>query len=405
MKKTTGRRSKARTWIRRIALGVGTLLVVLAISLLVIYLIARPALGQRPDGDRLVRAQQSPQWKGDSFTSGRESWMGDAFGTEPQPGSAPPPAVPVVRTDAAILRSAPTTGLRVTWFGHSSTLVQVDGINVLTDPFWSERATPIGGLGPERWYAPPIVLKDLPKIDAVVVSHDHYDHLDRPTIQALNRGATRFIVPLGVGAHLESWGVPAERIVELDWWGSVAVGKVRIHATPARHYSGRFVPRDDTSLWAGYAMIGPKNRVYYTGDTSYMPEMAEIGRRLGPFDLALTDSGQYNAAWPDVHLGPEQAVGLAEAVGAKTVMPVHWGLIRLASHTWPEPAERTLAAAACTSMKVVIPEPGRSIEPASHTRPNRWWPAMPWQTAAEAPIRSTQNGDGAARFELDPCKR
>lgn len=396
--------SRTRRWLRRLILAVVSLVAIVAVVIGVLYMLTRPSLGQTPEGARLERVRQSPQWDGESFYSGRDSWSPEDNPSEPVETASPPPAVAAVRTDPSVLRTAPATGLRVTWFGHSSTLVQVDGINVLTDPFWSERASPVPGIGPKRWYAPPIALADLPRIDAVVVSHDHYDHLDAPTIRALNREGVRFVVPLGVGAHLEDWGVPANRIVELDWWQSTEVRGVRIHATPARHYSGRVEFQGNDALWAGYALVGPRNRVYYTGDTSYMPEMAEIGRRLGPFDLVQTDSGQYNPGWPDVHLGPEQAVELAAAVGAKTVVPIHWGLIRLSHHAWPEPAERTLAAAACHDVRVVIPPPGFPIEPSNPPAISRWWPTLAWKTSNEAPVRSSQNGDGASRFEAVPCR-
>ena len=395
---------KRRRWVRRLFLATLSLVALLLVIVGVLYLLARPSLGRTPEGARLERVRQSPQWDGESFFSGRKSWSPESNPSKAADTAMPPPAVPVVRTDRDVLRTAPATGLRVTWFGHSSTLVQVDRVNVLTDPFWSERASPLQILGPKRWYAPPIALADLPRIDAVVVSHDHYDHLDAGTIRALNREGVRFVVPLGVAAHLEDWGVPAERIAELDWWQSTEVRGVQIHATPARHYSGRVEFQGNDALWAGYALIGPRNRVYYTGDTSYMPEMVEIGRRLGPFDLVLTDSGQYNPGWADVHLGPEQAVELAKAVGAKTMMPIHWGLIRLAHHSWTEPAERTLAAAACHGVIVVIPPPGQPIEPSSTRQLRRWWPQLPWMTAAESPVRSSQNGAGESRFEPTACR-
>ncbi|WP_318240497.1 MBL fold metallo-hydrolase [Luteimonas colneyensis] len=369
----------------------------------VVYMLASSSLGRTPEGARLERVKLSPQWDGESFFSGRASWSPESNPSEPSAAAAPPPSVAVVRTDPAVLETAPATGLRVTWFGHSSTLVQIDGINVLIDPFWSERASPVPGIGPRRWYAPPIALADLPKIDAVIVSHDHYDHMDAATLRALDREGIRFVVPLGAGAHLEDWAIPAGRIVELDWWQSTNVHGVRIHATPARHYSGRVEFRGNDALWVGYALVGPRNRVYYTGDTSYMPEMEEVGPRLGPFDVVLTDSGQYNPGWPDVHLGPEQAVELAAAVGAKAMMPIHWGLIRLAHHAWPEPAERTLVAAACHGVGVVIPPPGLPVEPAGNNPIQRWWPQIPWMTSTEAPVRSSRNGDGASRFQPRPC--
>jgi L-ascorbate metabolism protein UlaG (beta-lactamase superfamily) len=392
-----------RRWLRWLTVCVLTLVAILMVSAGLVYLLAKPSLGRLPEGARLARVQQSPQWDGGSFSSGRASWSPESSTSTPAATASPPPAVPVVRTDPAVLLRAPSTGLRVTWFGHSSTLVQIDGVNVLTDPFWSDRATPVAGIGPRRWYAPPIPLADLPRIDAVVISHDHYDHLDSGTIRALNRDGIRFVVPLGVGAHLEEWGVPGSRIAELDWWQSTELRGVLIHATPARHYSGRIEFKGNDSLWAGYALVGPRNRVYYTGDTSYMPEMVEIGRRLGPFDLVLTDSGQYNQGWPDVHLGPEQAVELAAAVGARSMVPIHWGLIRLAHHPWPEPAERTLAVASCHNVRVLIPPPGLPVEPALNPELARWWPQVRWATAREAPVRSSQDGDGSALFPPRPC--
>jgi L-ascorbate metabolism protein UlaG (beta-lactamase superfamily) len=396
---------KVRRWLRWSIRALVGLFVLLIFTIGALYLLARPSLGSTPKGERLERIKKSPHWNGEAFFSGRESWSPEETASKAATTSTPPPPVTVVRTNPQVLRTAPSTGLRMTWFGHSSTLVQVDGINVLTDPFWSDRPTPIAGIGPKRWYAPPIKLSELPPIDAVIISHDHYDHLDKQTILALNREGIRFIVGLGVGAHLEAWGIPTARIVELDWWESTSIQGVRIHATPARHYSGRLIPRHDVALWAGYAIVGPRNRVYYTGDTSFMPEMIAIGRRLGPFDLVLTDSGQYNPGWPDVHLGPEQAVELAAAVGAKTMVPVHWGLIRLAHHPWPEPAERTLAAAACRNLRVVIPPPGLPIEPAIAPGLKKWWPQMAWSTASELPIRSSQDGNGSSRFLPPPCRQ
>lgn len=391
-------------WVRRLLWAALAVITLLLITLAIAYALARPSLGRNPEGARLARVERSPQWDGESFSSGRRSWFPEGNRGESAATATPPPPVRVVRTDPKVLSSAPATGLRLTWFGHSSALVQIDGINVLTDPFWSQRTSPVPGVGPERWYAPPIEVGKLPRIDAVVVSHDHYDHLDAPTVRALNREGTRFIVPLGVGAHLEDWGVPASRISELDWWEFADVRGVRIHATPARHYSGRLEFQGNDTLWAGYALVGPRNRVYYTGDTSYMPEMVETGKRFGPFDLVLTDSGQYNPGWPDVHLGPEQAVELAAAVGAKTMVPVHWGLVRLAYHPWPEPAERTLAAAACHGVRVLIPRPGQPIEPAKPPKLDRWWARVSWSTAAQRPVRSSRDGSGSDLSETRACK-
>jgi L-ascorbate metabolism protein UlaG (beta-lactamase superfamily) len=230
----------------------------------------------------------------------------------------------------------------------------------------------------------------------VVISHDHYDHLDQQAITAM-RGErwerTMFVVPLGIGAHLAYWGVPEARIVELDWWQHTRVGDLEITCTPARHASGRMVIDNDSKLWSGWALRGARHRVYYSGDTGLFPAMRDIGARLGPFDLTLIESGQYGRGWPDWHLGPEQAVRAHRLVRGRVMLPVHWGKLVLAYHGWTEPIERVLAAAAVTGVSVLAPRPGQSVEPEAPPARERWWPHVPWKTAAEEPIASTQTGD------------
>jgi L-ascorbate metabolism protein UlaG (beta-lactamase superfamily) len=200
-----------------------------------------------------------------------------------------------------------------------------------------------------------------------------------------------FVVPLGVGAHLESWGVSAKQIVELDWWAETAVGALTLTATPARHFSGRsMVMADrDATLWAGWAIRGPEHRVYYSGDTAMFPDFAEIGRRLGPFDASLIEVGAYDALWADVHLGPEQAIDAHRLVRGGVLIPVHWGTFDLALHPWTEPVERLLVAASRTRAQVAIPRPGQTVVPAAKFPVARWWPRVPWRTAEIAPVVST----------------
>jgi L-ascorbate metabolism protein UlaG (beta-lactamase superfamily) len=279
-------------------------------------------------------------------------------------------------------------------------LLELDGRRVLVDPVWSERASPLGWVGPRRWFAPPIALTDLPAIDVVLISHDHYDHLDRATIAAMKGWPTTFVVPLGIGAHLASWGVPEARIVELDWWGRTRIGGTGAHdarpdgleivCTPARHASGRMLIDDDAKLWAGYAIIGPRHRVYDSGDTGLFPALREVGARLGPFDLTMIEVGQYNRAWPDWHLGPEQAVRAHQMVRGRVMLPVHWGAFALAYHGWTEPIERALVAADAAGVAVLAPRPGQAIEPAAPPPRARWWPDLPWNTGDRDPIVSTQ---------------
>ncbi len=315
-------------------------------------------------------------------------------GTENEYPKTPPP---VDTRKAADYASAPASGLRHTWIGHSSQLIEIDGQRVLFDPLWSMRASPFSFVGPTRFHRTPMPLDQLPKVDAVVISHDHYDHLDRRTIQKLQQlqgKHLRYIVPLGVGSHLRYWGIPAGQVVELDWWQETRVGALKLVATPARHFSGRSVVMADRNktLWAGWAIIGPRHRVFFSGDTSMFPGFAEIGRRLGPFDLTMIEVGAYNQLWADVHLGPEQAVEAHRMLRGKVMMPVHWGTFALAVHGWTEPIERVFAAAKAKNVTVFAPRPGQSFEPASLPAQDRWWPKLPWRTAEQDPVVSSGLG-------------
>lgn len=352
------------------------------------------AIGTVPKGERLERLRQSAQYRGDKFVDTLPRVEPDtvAAGMRWLKGvqhSQPEAPLPVVLRAASDFDAPPASGLRVTWFGHSSLLVELEGKRVLIDPVWGERCSPSSFLGPARFHPAPLPLEALPPLDAVVISHDHYDHLDYPSIKALQARPVRFFVPLGVGAHLAYWGVEPERIVELDWWQSSELAGLKLVATPARHFSGRGLGADVT-LWSGWALIGQHRRVYYSGDTAMFEGFAQIGERLGPFDAALIEVGAYDAMWADVHLGPEQAVQAHRSVRGGVLLPVHWGTFDLALHSWVEPAERVLAAAELAGVTVVTPRPGESLDPLAPPPPARWWPtAVPWKTAAEAPVVSS----------------
>ena len=380
-----------------------TLRAMLAIALLLavaggtVYATARGALGAAPGGARLARMQQSPQWRDGTFRNrlprvdAPMPRMLRAFlfgGSAHRVPDAPVP-VPVVPRDAASFTVGPVSGVRATWFGHSTLLLELEGRRLLIDPVWGERVSPVSYLGPARFFAPPMPLTALPGIDAVVISHDHYDHLDTPTIRALAALELRFIVPLGVGAHLEAWGVAAERITELDWWEATEVAGLTVTATPARHFSGRSLTDASRTLWAGWAFAGDTRRVYYSGDTALGEFLREIGERLGPFDLTMIEVGAYDAMWADVHLGPEQAVLAHRLVQGDVMLPVHWGQFDLALHGWTEPMERVLVEAERAGVRVAAPRPGESVEPAMWMPPERWWPQVPWATVREAPAYSS----------------
>ena len=382
----------SRRWPR--VLGWTVALVALAVAALVASM--RDAFGAAPEGERLARVERSPHYADGQFRNALPT-AEDGFSLDVMVeffagGSdhrQPDEAVPVASRTAADFAERPD-GLRVTWFGHSTLLVEVEGARVLVDPVWGDRASPSSWFGAPRFVAPPLALADLPDVDAVAISHDHYDHLDMVTVRALAGRVPRWLVPLGVGAHLEAWGVSPEAITELDWWGEAEVAGVTLTSTPARHFSGRFLTRDGT-LWTGWAVVGDSARVWYSGDTALTPEFAEVGRRLGPFDLTLVESGAYDAAWSDVHLGPEQAVAAHRLVQGGTgglLVPVHWGTFDLALHGWTEPAERVRQAAQAAGVAVAFPRPGESVTPDAYPD-EPWWPDLPWETAAQAPAVST----------------
>lgn len=314
--------------------------------------------------------------------------------------TVPREPIPTMKRSASELRSEPSSGLRITWLGHSTSLVEIDGRRFLIDPVWAKRASPLGWTGPRRFFEPPVALADLPRLDAVLISHDHYDHLDRRTVQHLAASGVPMIVPLRVGERLVRWGVPKDRISELDWWEGTSLGDVTITATPARHFSGRsaLMTDRDRSLWAGFAITGPAHRVYYAGDTGMFDGFDEIGRALGPFDAALIEVGAYHRLWADLHLGPEQAVAAFHSVRGGLMIPVHWATFDLAMHSWVEPVERLLAEATRTGARVAVPIPGQSVEPAEPPDVERWWPNLSWQTADEHPVVSSRGArDDALR--------
>lgn len=378
-----------RRWLRRL----GYVLVVLGVIAAVAAGLGWRAFGKAASGDRLTRMEASPRWAGGGFDNTlplyNDYWGMALAMLEGSDVASPTDPLPVVTPDPALFTEPPGSGLRITWLGHSTVLIELDGKRLLTDPVWGERTSPFSFAGPKRWYAPPIALSDLPPIDVVLISHDHYDHLDAPTIEQMRDWETRFVVPLGVGAHLEYWGLPAARITEVDWGDRVTIDALTIHCTEARHASGRHLFDQNATLWAGYALVGPRHRVFFSGDTGMFPELSDIGRELGPFDVTMVEVGAYHRAWPDWHMGPEQAVTAHRMLRGRVFLPIHWGLFDLALHGWTEPIERTMAAAAAQGVEVMSPRPGESVEPAS-AETARWWPEVSWETAAQHPIEATK---------------
>jgi L-ascorbate metabolism protein UlaG (beta-lactamase superfamily) len=290
------------------------------------------------------------------------------------------------RTDRSIYNEPPSSGLRVTWFGHSSSLIEIDGLRVLVDPVWDRRAAPFEWVGPERFFAPTIALEELPLLDAILISHDHYDHLGRRTVEHLSQlpalARTRWITGLGVGKVLRRFGVSSSQITELDWTQNVTVtgqesgAALTIHSVPSRHFSGRTLRDRFTTLWGSYVLEGSRHRVYYGADSGPWPGFEEIGAKYGPFDLTMLEIGAYDPAWASIHLGPDAAADAYAALGgperAGLLMPIHWGLFNLALHGWRQPMDRMTAVAAQRSLPLWSPLPGHPTEPAGPYLAT-WW--------------------------------
>lgn len=268
----------------------------------------------------------------------------------------------------------PADTVRVTWLGHSSNLLEIDGKRFLTDPLWYHRASPFTAIGPKRFFDNPIAINDLPAIDYILLSHDHYDHLDKRSILHLMAKGIRVITMLGVGKRLINWGADKSLVTELDWWQQTALddGFV-ITALPSRHFSGRWTADRFTTLWGSFAIKGPLHNVYFGADSGYYDGFKKIGDKIGPFDLTLLDSGAYNKEWESIHMGPENAVKAHLDLKGKLLMPVHWGTFNLAFHSWTEPVEHVIKAAEINHVPLLLPQPGETIDINNGPYNSKWW--------------------------------
>ena len=297
--------------------------------------------------------------------------------------------------------TAPDSGMRATWLGHSTVLLELDGARILTDPVWGPRASFSTLVGPKRFAPVPVELAQLPQLDAVIISHDHYDHLDYPTIRALAGSEVPFYTSLGVGAHLQAWGIPPHRIFELDWWEQAVLrgGDLVITAAPSQHFSGRGVLDRNKTFWSSFAVRTPHHSAFFSGDTGLTNAYEVIGTRLGPFDLIMLEIGAWHEAWGDIHLGPQAALKafhmLAAGAPQSSFLPVHWGTFNLALHAWNEPAETLVRLASQDETRLLMPRLGAAVQPTQTELVDTWWRDIPVVTRGWSGWRRSTSSAGS----------
>ncbi len=343
----------------------------------------------------LNKIQASPQYKDGKFTNPKVLEMNPGFGMMKKylfgkEQRSPEEVLPQNKIDLSLLESADSSYLKVTNAGHSSLLIHMDGYRILTDPVYEAKLTPVG---PTRFNKDiPIDPTELKNIDVVVISHNHYDHLNKYSIKTIHPEVARFIVPLGVGAQLEKWGVPRDKITELDWWDSFYYDeKLTITSTPSQHFSGRGLADRNETLWTSYVIASLDHNIYFSGDSGYFDGFKTIGEKFGPFDIAFMECGAYNKEWADVHMFPEQTVQASLDLKAHFVWPIHWGTFNLALHDWFDPMKRVTLAAEANGVRLLTPIFGQVVEYPGRMQTEKWWaPYLPERSTAIDPEANPQ---------------
>lgn len=339
--------------------------------------------GAKPEGERLRRIHTSPLYDGNALQN-PSTYGSDAMGSfltmmkEMALGKevrVPQKPIRTAEFDSLAFAHENVFGIRFVWIGHSTVLLEIDGFRILTDPMFSRRCSPTTLMGPVRFHEVHIPEAVFETLDAVLISHDHFDHLDMPSIERLSKLDVPFIVPLGVGAHLESWGVASSKIREHVWWetDSLSNGELEFICTPARHFSGRMFTRNQT-LWASWVIRTKARSIYFSGDSGYFEGFKEIGEKYGPFELTMIEMAAYHEVlWPSVHMWPEQAVQAHLDLRGEMMLPIHWGTFNLAFHAWDEPAERLVNAAEKARVTITTPRPGQLTNVADGAATEWWW--------------------------------
>lgn len=367
---------RIRKIIVRVVFGVLALLVLFAV-VVVVFVNVAPQFGQPPEGTDLERMEQSPHYENDGFVNLIPTSLGpfsEMMKTLPEllnGGGEPNEKLP---TRFGSELNPPVDSLCfVTWYGHSSFLIEMDGRRILIDPMLSEYPAPVR-MGAKRFgYEEPIPIESLTDIDAMILSHDHYDHLDYETVLTLADEVDHFYTALGVGSHLKHWGISGERITELDWWEVATAGPIELVACPSRHFSGRGLTDRWKTQWASWVIKGRNQNLYFSGDGGYGPHFKEIGERHGPFDLAMMECGQYFRVWKEIHLMPEESVQAGIEVKGEVLMPIHWGSFKLAPHDWKDPIERFKAESVRLDVTCIHPYIGERFSVGRDFPQTEWW--------------------------------
>lgn len=343
--------------------------ILLMVVIVAVFVNVSPQMGGKHSQEDKIRYQESGHYVDGKFMNLEETTMDFTFSSsidlmkayiKGNPKSKPDHDLPVLDTDSTEI--AENSAERLIWFGHSAFLLHMDGKNILIDPMLGQHPSPSPLVGTKRFTEKlPIEVEELPEIDAVLISHDHYDHLDYGSIQALKDKTKDFYVPLGVGAHLRAWGIDSSRIHEHNWWDENSIDSIQIAFTPSRHFSGRGLNNNSSTLWGSWVIHGTNNRLFFSGDSGYGPHFKDIGKKYGPFDFAMLECGQYNQNWTQIHMAPEETAMAAVDIGTKGMMPIHWGSFKLALHDWNEPAVRVTKKANELEMPILIPKIGAPI--------------------------------------------
>ncbi|MEP1782006.1 MBL fold metallo-hydrolase [Reichenbachiella sp.] len=361
--------------------------IVAVIILVIAFFKTAPQIGAKPEGVDLKGLQLSDNYKEDKFVNQFD--IEDDFPLSKsisimykfimkKGALEPDKQVLTTRFDKQSWVQRNEEEILLAWFGHSSALIKMDGKTILADPVFGERASMFSFMGPKKFdYSNYMDVDQLPEVDLVIISHDHYDHLDYPTILALKDHVSLFYVPLGVASHLEKWGIPAEHIKTFDWWESQNLSEdLKLTFAPTQHFSGRGLNDKFSTLWGSWVIEGSVQKMYFSGDSGYFPGFKEIGEKFGPFDFALVECGAYNAEdWGDIHMLPEKSVQAALDVKAKIAMPIHWGKFDLALHPWKEPVQRFLKAAKINGLQTHTPVVGDILSIPAETGNSNWWEA------------------------------